>query len=420
MSAQPAPAVVIRETAGPRSQPPMWYWARVTLTVLGVLLLAYLFYRVRSVALAVFLGFFLAVGFDPFVERLQRRGLGRGAAVLAFFVLFFVAISAFLAVALQPLISQTDELVRQVPALIEQLQNRNSAIGGYLADLNAQNAVQDALKSAPRYLATSVGTVFGVLGAVVGGLFSLFTVVALMAYFMLALPSMREYAHRALHTQERIDVMEEALAKVGGYVSGQLAICAIAGVSAYIFMVIAGVPYSAVLALAVAILVAIPQVGAIIAAVLCTAVALTVSVNLALVTFVFFLVYQQVENYVLVPRIFARAINLSPVAVFIAVLAGAALAGVVGALTALPITAALKTVFRYTFRRQIAKVGGGPAPVTSLESHEDVPAAPYESDPVHMPHHHDHDEHDQRKSAGVTAAAEGRSVGATREDVTRA
>ncbi len=393
MTVQPAHRVVVREPAAtPRAQPPMWYWARVTLTVLGVLVLAYLLYRVRSVALAVFLGFFLAVGFDPFVQRLQARGLGRGTAVLAFFVLLFAAFTAFLVVALRPLIEQTDLLVRQVPDIVRQLSDRNSALGQYLADVNAEKALQDALKSAPKYLATSLGTVFGVLGTVVAGLFSVFTILALMAYFMLALPGMREFAHRALRKRGRIEVMEEALAKVGGYVTGQLAICAIAGVSAYVFMLVAKVPYSAVLALAVAVLVAIPQVGAILAAVLCTAVALTVSVKLALATFVFFLVYQQVENYVLAPRVFARAVNLSPVAVFIAVLVGAALAGVVGALTALPVTAALKSIFRYVFRRQLAKVGGAEQPALEREhAHEDVPAAPSESDPVHTPHSHAHD-----------------------------
>ncbi len=397
MTVQHPQPIVVREGGGPRrTQPPMVYWARVTLTVLGVLLLAYLFYRIRSVALAVFLGFFLAVGFDPFVQKLERRGMRRGPAVLTFFLLLLAALAVFLVVALQPLIEQTQALVTQAPDIVRQVSDRNSTIGRYLADANAEKAIQDAMKSAPKYLATSAEAIFGVLGAVIGGLFSLFTIFALMAYFMMSLPHMREFGQRVLRKRERVEVMEEALAKVGGYVSGQLLICAIAGATAYVFMLIAGVPYSAVLALAVAVLVAIPQVGAILAAVLCTAVAFTVSLNLAIATFVFFLIYQQVENYVLVPRVFSKAVNLSPVAVFIAVLVGAALAGVVGALTALPVTAALKTVFRYVFRRQLARVEAAPGPVPALPGEDgdedDVPGGPGESDPVHMPHHHAHAE----------------------------
>ncbi len=409
MTVQPVQPVAVRGNVPPprSTPPPMFYWARVTLTVIGVLVLAYLFYQIRSVALAVFLGFFLAVGFDPFVQRLERRGMGRGSAVLTFFILLLVAFALFLAIALQPLVEQTEALVDQVPEIVRQLSDRNTTIGGYLADANAEKTIQDALKSAPKYLATSAEAIFGVLGAVIGALFSIFTVFALMAYFMMSLPHIRDFGHRALGKRERGEVMDEALAKVGGYVSGQLLICAIAGVTAYVFMLIAGVPYSAVLALAVAVLVAIPQVGAIIAAVLCTAVAFTGSLNLALATFVFFLIYQQVENYVLVPRVFSKAVNLSPVAVFIAVLVGAALAGVVGALTALPVTAALKTIFRYAFRYQLAKVEAEPGTVPTLpgsearESKEDVPVGPSESDPVHMPHHHaDHDDHHGARSGG--------------------
>jgi predicted PurR-regulated permease PerM len=334
--------------------------ARATLVILGVLLLAYLLYRVRSVALAVFLGFFLAVGFDPFLVRLEKRGLRRGLAVLVFFVLVFLVVGGFAFIALQPLVSQLQELVSSLPDLVDRLSNRNSAIGQFLQESNAEQAAKDALSKVPGYVATSVGTVFGILGAIVGGIFSFFTVFALTAYFMLALPRMRAFAERALNNPDRVQVMSEALGKVGGYVTGQLTICALAGVSSFIVMTVIGVPYAAVLAVAVAVFDAIPQVGATIGAVVCTLVALTDTWLVALLTLVWFLIYQQLENYLIGPRVFSRAVNLSPVAVFIAVLVGASLAGVIGALVALPVTAALKTVFGYTFRDKLASIGRAP------------------------------------------------------------
>jgi len=173
---------------------------------------------------------------------------------------------------------------------------------------------------------------------------------------MLALPRIRRFVYRALGTEERARVAEEALGKVGGYVSGQLIISTSAGVFAFVFLEIIRAPYPALLAIAVGLLDAIPQVGATAAAVLCTVVTLTDSLTKAGIVFGGILLYQQFENYVLSPRIFSKAVELSPVAVFIAVLVGGSLAGFVGALTALPVTAALKTIFRFIFRDRLAEM----------------------------------------------------------------
>ena len=261
----------------------------------------------------------------------------------------------------------------QVPTLVDQLSDRNSFIGRHLQDPEVQEQVQAALGKVPGFLQQSLGAVFGILGAVLGGLFSAFTIVALMIYFMIAMPRMHAFAARALGRPERVEVMDDALAKVGGYVTGQLTVSAAAGIFAYIYLLLAGVPYAAVLAICVGLLDAIPQVGATVGAILCSLVALTESVGLAALTFAVLLAYQQLENYVIAPRVFARAVELSPAAVFIAVLAGGSMGGFVGALTALPVTAALKTVFRYVLRRQLAEI-----------EHREVPGSPVDPvDPVH-------------------------------------
>jgi predicted PurR-regulated permease PerM len=314
-------------------------------------------YRARSVALSVFLGFFLATGFDPLITALERRGMRRGVAVLVFLLGAITAIVLFVWLALGPAIEQAGDLVTQIPDLATRLSDRNGVFGKYLDDPEVQEQIKGFAGKVPGFLTQSVGAVFGVLGAILGGLFSAFTILALMIYFMMALPRMRAFAARALGSDERVEVMDDALGKVGGYVTGQLTVSALAGIFAYIFLTVADVPYAAVLAIGVALLDAIPQVGATLGAILCTLVALTESLTLGLVTFAVLLVYQQLENYVIAPRVFARAVELSPVAVFIAVLAGGSLAGFVGALTALPVTAALKVVFRFAFRRQLAQMG---------------------------------------------------------------
>ncbi len=310
-----------------------------------------------SVLLTIFIGFFLALGFELVIAHLQRSGMRRGFAVLlGLLVGLLIGLAGFVVLALQPAISQ---LVGSAPDLIADIQDSQTALGGLLARPEVADAVQDFLGQAPGYLLGSLGTVFGVLGAAAAAIFTAFTVAALMVYFMLALPRMLALTERALGRPERTRVMREALGKVGGYVTGQLTICVCAGAVSYVFFLVVGMPYAAVLAIVVGVLDAIPQVGATLGAMVAIVVALTVGLGLAVTTLVFFLVYQQVENYLIAPRLFSRAVNLSPAAVFIAILIGAAIAGVVGALVALPVTAALKEVGRYLFRDQLAEIEGG-------------------------------------------------------------
>lgn len=344
----------------PRSRrplPPMLHYAKATATVLAVIAFALLLLRVRSVAASVFLAFFFAAGLEPFIQRMERRGLRRGVAVL---VLVAGALTAFVAICwlmVAPAVRQAGELVSAIPSLLNDLSERRGTVFGLkLDDPEVQTKIQEGLDKIPELLTASLGTVYGILGGVATAAFGLFTVFALTIYFMLAMPRLRSFAIRALGDTQRVRVMEEALDRIGGYVTGQLVVSLTAGIFAGITLTLLGVPYAAILGLAVAFLDAIPQVGAMIGAVLCTLVALTESAGLAVTAFLILLGYQQFENFVLAPRVFSRAVDLSPIAVFISVLVGAAIGGAIGALTALPVAASLKVVFRYVFRAQLGRI----------------------------------------------------------------
>lgn len=347
----------------PAALPPMVHYAKATAVVLGVIALALLLLQVRSVAASIFLGFFFAAGLEPFIQRLERRGLRRGFAVLVmvFGALVVFAVICWLMVA--PAVRQASELVSNIPQLLNNLSERRGTVFGVkLDDPEVQTKIQDALDKIPELLTNSLGTVYGILGGVATAAFGVFTVFALTIYFMLAMPRLRSFAVRALGDVERVRVMEEALDRIGGYVTGQLVVSLTAGVFSGIVLTLLGVPYAAILGLAVAFLDAIPQVGAMIGAVLCTLVALTESAGLAVTTFLVLLGYQQFENFVLAPKVFSKAVDLSPIAVFIAVLVGAAIGGAIGALTALPVTAALKVIVRYVFRAQLGRIESAEEP----------------------------------------------------------
>lgn len=347
---------------GPSNLPPMLHYAKATAVILLVIGAALVLREVRSVAASIFLGFFFAAGLEPFIRRMERRGLRRGYAVLTIVLGALTVFALIVWLMIAPAVGQAADFVSAIPDLLNDLAQRRDGeeiFGIKLDDPEVQKKIQEGLDRIPEIATSSLGRIYGVVGGVATALFGMFTVFALTIYFMLAMPRIHSFAARALHDPDKVRVLDESLDRIGGYVTGQLVISTTAGIFAATFLTIAGVPYSMILGLAVGFLSAIPQVGATIGALVCTLVALTESVNLAIVAFVALLAYQQFENYLLAPRVFSKAVDLSPIAVFIAVLAGAAIGGAIGALTALPVAASLKVVFRYVFRNQLGRIEAG-------------------------------------------------------------
>jgi predicted PurR-regulated permease PerM len=327
--------------------PPVQYYVKITVAVLLVLLTAYLIYRARSALVLIFLACLLAVGLEPVIQRLERRGIRRGFCVLGFAVLIAGALTALAFLVIAPAAQEVSGFASSVPDLLNNLQKhlQGTSLGGYLKQNDVRTKIQQGISS---LLENSVSGVLGVLGGAISTVFTAVTLLILTIYFMLALPRLRRSLDRMLRTRERQDIAEEALSRVGGYVSGQLLICVCAGISAYIALTLIGAPFPALLAIIITVLDAIPQVGATIGAVIAVLAALTASIPVAIATLVFLLLYQQLENYLIAPRIFARTVELTPLASLLSVLIGATLFGVVGAIAALPVTAAGSVILRST------------------------------------------------------------------------
>lgn len=336
----------------PSRWPPLSYYAKITLVVVAVLGVLMIAYQIRSILLSIFLGLFLAVGFEPLIRVLTRRGVPRGLAVLMLIAGFLVMTGVVGYVLLQPAIEQTTALVKALPSTVDSTMSQLDKLGIKIDANSVSTAAQDLVTELPKILSTSVGSLGAVVGAVGAAIFNAFTVIVLSIYFMMALPRLRSALAQMLGTRERGLVVEAALQKVGGYVSGQLTLCFLAGVVSTITLSLLHVPYSAVIGLIVALFDAVPQVGAMIAAVIGTLIALSGGWQPAVITLAVILLYQQLENYVISPRIFSQAVNLSPLAVFVAVLVGGGIGGAVGALVALPVSAAAKVVVAYLLRHR--------------------------------------------------------------------
>jgi predicted PurR-regulated permease PerM len=303
---------------------------------------------VRSVLILLLISAFLAIGLNPAVEALERRGLPRGRAVSAVLVSVLLFFVGFGFAVVPPIIDQVGQLVDKAPDYIRQLQG-NSRVADLDARYHFLTRAKDYL-SHPENAGTAVfGGVLGVGKVVFSAFFSTLTVLILTLYFLSNLPTIKASAYRAIPRSRRARfglLADEILERVGGYVAGALSIAGLAGVTTFIVLLILGVPYPVALALLVAITDLIPLVGATIGAVVVTAVAFFVSAKVGVIAGAYYLAYQQLENYVIYPRIMKRSVNVSPAATVVAVLIGGSLLGVLGALLAIPIAAAVQLVLQ--------------------------------------------------------------------------
>ncbi|MEU5849062.1 AI-2E family transporter [Saccharopolyspora shandongensis] len=347
--------------AGGRPGLTLFDHAKIACVYLLVGVVAVLAYTARGMLILIFLGFFLALGVEPIIAWLHRHGWRRGLALLVLLVGVVLLIGALVLLALVPAVGQVGQLVSEIPELVSGIASRFRAdpeLQAQLNDPSVHEQLQKAVGAVTGIVTSTLAAGFAAIGTFFGGIFAACTAGALTVYFSLAMPRINAAAERGASGREgRAEALREAMGRVGGYVTGQAFVCLCAGLASYLFFLIAGVPYPALLALVVALFDAIPQVGATLASVTGILVALSQSLTLAVVTLIFFCLYQMVENYLIAPRIFAKTVELSPLGAFVAILLGAALAGVLGALTALPIAAALKVLIRQ-FRAEHAANAG--------------------------------------------------------------
>jgi predicted PurR-regulated permease PerM len=299
-----------------------------------------------SALLLIGVALFLAIGLEPAVSGLVRRGVKRSLAVTGVAILLVVLVAGFFAAAIVPLAAQAAALFGRAPAILQELQNRSSLLGGLGARLQVQQRIGQLVSGSGSAL------VNGVLGAGValfGALTNALIVLVLTVYFLASLPSIRVMVYRFVPHSRRpraILIGDEVLAKVGAYVLGNVLVSVITGLATFIWLVIFHVPYPLALSVLVALLDLVPVVGSTIAGIIVAIVALSVSWPIALATVAFYVLYRFVEDYLLVPKIMGRAVNVPGTVTVVAVLVGGVLLGVAGALVAIPVAAAVMLVVR--------------------------------------------------------------------------
>jgi predicted PurR-regulated permease PerM len=295
---------------------------------------------------------FLAVGFSPLVNKVQKFTWGkRGLALGALAIVMILALALVVARILPALIHQSQDIINSFPHIQSEIAHGNSPASQFIRHYNLMGTISS---NKDKIVAFVVGT-FGAIFAGAPGFFAaFFTTLTLMAYFIVGGPKAIEALKKSrLGDKYRAHetTIDQMAAAVSNYVIGNTLTSVFAMVASFIVMVILGIPFPLPLAFIYGLFDIIPLVGATLGGILLVAVALFHSLTSAAILLAYILVYQQLESIFIQPKVYGRALNLPNVVVFIAAILGGVLAGIIGALLAIPLAACLRVLILSYFDR---------------------------------------------------------------------
>ncbi len=325
---------------------PFYFGFIATLGALTAIVLMRALASVSQIFVLILIALFLATGLNPAVEALKKRNLSRSAAVTVIFSSVILFVIFFSLVVVPPVISQGTHLIENAPQLLQDLM-KNETINQLNTQYGLIDTLQERLKSITSdgtLLISTFGGVIGVGKSVLSGFFTALTILVLTLYFITSLPQAIDLGLSLVPAsrRDRVGLLTHAvIARVGSFVGSQILIAAMAAVFVVILGTILGLPSPIAIGMIVLVAALIPLIGHFIGCGIFTLIALTQSWVIGLIAFVAYVVYVQIENYVVTPRIMKRTLSVPGAVTIIAALIGSSLLGLVGGLLAVPVAASI-------------------------------------------------------------------------------
>lgn len=325
-------------------------FVRLTLLILGTILLFGAIHKAAHALLLIFIAFFLALALNSPVNWLGQKlpGRSRGSRALATtisFLIVVVALGAFIASVAPPLAKQTQSFISAAPRLLDDFQGQDSVTGRFIREHKLQDDIDSVSDQLAGRVKNSGGVALTTAQKVGSSFFAVLTVLVLTFMMLVEGPRWIKFSKEIVperHKEMYDRLTTDMYSVIKGYVNGQLLLAIVAALFIVPMLFILDISYPIALMVIVLICGLIPMVGHTIGAIIVTTVALFTSVNAAIIILAYYILYQQIENYFVQPRIQANTTNMSPLLVFTALIIGASLGGVIGALVAIPVAGCLR------------------------------------------------------------------------------
>ena len=325
-------------------------FVRLALLTAGAILLFQFFRQASHSLMLICVAFFLALALNAPVHWLSqhlpvKKKNSRTLATTISFLVVVAFLGLFLASIVPPLVKQTSNFVDAAPTLIKDFRSQDSATGRFIRQYNLETQVDEASDQLAARLKASTGHTFSALQTIGSSLFAILAVLVLTFMMLIEGPKWVEFTHKTIPRERRAAskrIANDMYRVVKGFVNGQVLLAFIAAVLIFPAILTLGISYPIALMVVVFVCGLIPMVGHTIGALIVTLVALFESSTAAIIILSYYILYQQLENYFVQPKIQANATNMSPLLVFMAVLIGASFGGLAAAIFAIPLAGILR------------------------------------------------------------------------------
>jgi predicted PurR-regulated permease PerM len=311
--------------------------------ILFFLLLTYFLYRIREVIGLVFAAWILALALDPWVDRLQKFRVPRVLSVVVIYLLFFSIIGGFIALVIPIVLDQINDLITNFPTLYNSASQYLNEIQLFKS-INLGEQLQTSMGKLSEIIGAAISNVFKTVFAVFGGVISFVGLLFMSIYFVIQEQDIKSLIRSLSPEKGRnyyVQLMERMQDKLNKWLLGQIILSFVMFVLVYIGLTILNVKYALLLAVLAGLLEAIPILGPIISAVPGIFLALLDSPGKAMIVLGLYILLQQLESNLIAPRIMSRSVELNPIVIIAAILAGAELGGIAGAILAVPVATAV-------------------------------------------------------------------------------
>lgn len=317
--------------------------------VILLLLVFYFLYLIRDVVAIVFISLIFAAALDPWVDWFERFKVPRGISVVVMYVIVFAFISLIVFLVVPAILEQLNDISQSFPAIFEKVSGVFYTVQNYSQDVGIAEDIQRSIGTLQSALIKATGGVLSTVVSIFGGLVSFFAVLVITFYLTVEEKTIKRFVLSYIpdKSQEHMLWLINAMQrKIGLWLRGQLILMVIIGIMTYIGLSIIGIEYALILALIAGVAEFIPFLGPIIASIPAIFIALTQSPLHAVFVVLLYFFIQQLENNFIVPKVMQKAVGLNPLVVIVVLLVGAHLAGVVGAILAVPVATAFSVVLK--------------------------------------------------------------------------